>query len=153
MERVLKVKILSPMLEKLDNPATEQSACIDLRACIEHPITILPHDNPVIIPSGVALEISDAETNPCMILMFGRSGLGAKHGITLANCVGVFDSDYRGEYYISLVNHSNVPYTISPLDRIAQIVCVPIERVKMEYVDELSETSRGTGGFGSTGKS
>lgn len=151
MKRVLNVKILNPMLEGVDGPATPRSAGIDLRACINKPITLLPNSGVTKIPLGIAVEPLDDEEHPCVLLLFGRSGLGVKHEVVLANSVGVIDSDYRGELMAGLVNKSNEPYTINPLDRVAQLVILPIDSPIISIVSELSDTIRGTGGFGSTG--
>lgn len=150
------VKILNPMLNETDiGYASAQAAGVDLRACIDKPITIKPHQI-VKIPTGIAIaaELSTEnpfEDGPFCYLLFGRSGLGVKHGITLANSVGVIDADYRGEIVAGLINHSDEPFTINPLDRVAQLVMMPINLMAFNFVNELDETVRGAGGFGSTG--
>jgi dUTP pyrophosphatase len=147
------VKILNDKLKASNiGYATEQAAGVDLRACIDEPITISPHQI-VKIPTGIAIA-ADGENYaemPFCYLLFGRSGLGVKHGITLANSVGVIDADYRGEIVVGLINHSDEAFTINPLDRVAQLVMMPINIMSFNFVSELNETNRGSGGFGSTG--
>lgn len=128
--------------------ATAGSAGMDLCACIDTPITIAPREL-VTVPTGIAIALPNSG---CVALLFGRSGLGVKHGITLANSVGVIDSDYRGELKVGLCNLSDTPYTVQPNERIAQLVITPVLPLPVEQVDELDETARGKGGFGSTGK-
>jgi len=150
------VKILNPMLHEADiSYASEQAAGVDLRACIDKPIIIKPHQI-VKVPTGIAIaaELGEDKSfvdNPFCYLLFGRSGLGVKHGITLANSVGVIDADYRGEIVAGLINHSDEPFTINPLDRVAQLVMMPINLMAFNFVTELNDTARGSGGFGSTG--
>lgn len=152
MNRELNIKILNPILETVDVPATIESAAFDLRACIDKPVTIYPESDPVIIPFGIAIEGKDTDKFPCVYLIFTRSGLGVKHGITLSNSVGVIDTDYRGEIMGGFINNSSKPYIINPLDRVAQLVIFPIDKPIINIVHEISATSRGIGGFGSTGK-
>lgn len=128
--------------------ATTGSAGYDLYADLEQPVTIAPNQI-VKIPTGIAIGIS---TENIVALVYARSGLSTKYGITLANCVGVIDSDYRGEILVALTNHSSESYTIQPNERIAQMVLSPIYLPKLTEVVELEETSRGEGGFGSTSK-
>ena len=128
--------------------ATSGSAGYDLYACIDTPVTINPNEI-VKIPTGISVAL---EENNAVILIYARSSLATKHGVTLANCVGVVDSDYRGEVIVALNNLSKEPYTITQNERIAQIVITPIFTPEIEEVAELSETERGSGGFGSTGK-
>lgn len=127
--------------------ATAGSAGADLYACIDNPITIAPGEL-VMIPTGIAIELQDSS---CAAFLFARSGLGVKHGITLSNGVGVVDSDYRGEVCVGLCNVSNKDYTIEVGDRIAQMVIMPVMAANFIETAELSDTTRGTGGFGSTG--
>ncbi len=127
--------------------ATSGSAGLDLRACIDAPIVIKPREI-VTVPTGLAIALPDENL---VALIFARSGLSIRHGIALANSVGVIDSDYRGELSVGLINNSDTPYTVSPNERIAQLVCMPVSNLIPEIADELSETSRGEGGFGSTG--
>ncbi|MBE6904499.1 MAG: dUTP diphosphatase [Ruminococcaceae bacterium] len=128
--------------------ATSGAAGMDLCANIEESLTILPH-TPVKIKTGISIEIPDSS---CVGLVFGRSGMGINHGITLSNSVGVIDSDYRGEICVGLINNSEKPYTINPMDRIAQLVFMNFINVEFEEAYELSETKRNKSGFGSTGK-
>lgn len=128
--------------------ATNGSAGFDLSACIENPVTIEPHKI-VKIPTGISVA---PDTKDCVLLIYIRSSLATKHGITLANSVGVVDSDYRGEIMCSLVNLSDESYTLEPGDRFAQLVVTPVLYPETEVVGELGETERGAGGFGSTGK-
>ncbi|NCB63215.1 MAG: dUTP diphosphatase [Clostridia bacterium] len=128
--------------------ATPGSAAMDLRACIDAPLSVAPGEL-VSVPAGVAVALPSADY---VALVFARSGLGIKHGITLSNGVGVIDSDYRGEIRVGLTNLSREPYTIQPGDRVAQLAVMPVARAQLMYVDELDETGRGAGGFGSTGK-
>ncbi len=142
--------LIKRLSEKASVPerATPGSAGLDLRACIDAPIVINPRDI-VTIPTGIAIALPDENL---VALIFARSGLSIKHGIALANSVGVIDSDYRGELCVGLINNSNSPYTISPNERIAQLVVMPVSNLIPEICDELPETSRGEGGFGSTGR-
>ena len=133
-----------------ENPrrATEGAAGMDLYACIDESITLAPQQL-VIVPTGIAIELPD---NGCAAFLYARSGLGVKHGICLANGVGVIDSDYRGEVCVGLCNVSDKPYVIAPGERIAQMVIAPVFTPDVVEVSELSDTQRGAGGFGSTGK-
>ncbi|MEE1219594.1 MAG: dUTP diphosphatase [Ruminococcus sp.] len=128
--------------------ATNGSAGMDLYACINESITLNPGQL-VIVPTGIAIELED---NSCAAFLYARSGLGVKHGICLSNGVGVIDSDYRGEVCVGLCNVSDKPYVIEPDERVAQMVIAPVLTPEIVEVDELSDTSRGEGGFGSTGK-
>jgi dUTP pyrophosphatase len=128
--------------------ATNGSAAMDLCAAIDAPVTLLPH-KPVMIPTGIAIALPGPEY---VALVFARSGLGIKHGISLSNGVGVIDSDYRGEIRVGLTNLSDTPYTIQPGDRVAQMAILPVTQAQVVQVTELDETQRGEGGFGSTGK-
>lgn len=121
---------------------------MDLHACIEESIEIKPGDL-VKIPTGIAISIPKKEY---AAFIFPRSGLAVKHGITLSNCVGVVDSDYRGEICVGLCNIGREPYTISPEERIAQMIIIKTEFLPILEVSSLDSTSRGEGGFGSTGK-
>lgn len=127
--------------------ATSGSAGADLYACIDEPITIAP-GSLAMIPTGLAIEL---ESSDCAAFLFARSGLGVKHGITLSNGVGVVDSDYRGEVCVGLCNVSNESYTINAGERIAQMVIMPVKPAEFVLADDLSDTERGAGGFGSTG--
>ncbi len=129
--------------------ATEKSAGYDLSACLENSVTVMPHEI-VKIPTGISVElVCDADA---VLYIFARSSLATKHGITLANCVGVVDSDYRGEVIVAMINQSDNSYTISHGDRIAQLVISPVLLPEVFEAEELSATERGEGGFGSTGK-
>ncbi len=133
---------------KIPRRATEGAAGMDLYACIDESITLAPQQL-VIVPTGIAIELPD---NGCAAFLYARSGLGVKHGICLANGVGVIDSDYRGEVCVGLCNVSDKPYVIAPGERIAQMVIAPVFTPDVVEVSELSDTQRGAGGFGSTGK-
>lgn len=147
----LTVKKLNPAIEQLwPGPAyaTPGSAGLDLCAALNAALTIAPGER-VQIPTGIAVQLP---ARNLVGLVFVRSGLAAKHGVTLANGVGVIDADYTGEIICPVVNHGTEPFTLNPGDRIAQLVCMPIAVAGIEYVIELEETARGAGGFGSTGK-
>jgi dUTP pyrophosphatase len=127
--------------------ATPGSAGIDLRACIEMAIKIDPGET-ILVPTGIAIHLSDPGL-AAMILP--RSGLGHKHGIVLGNLVGLIDSDYQGEIFVSTWNRGHDSFTLNPLDRLAQLVVVPVMQVEFNVVDDFSASERGAGGFGSTG--
>ncbi len=128
--------------------ATPGSAGLDLRACVDAPLVINPGQT-VLIPTGLALHIAD----PALAAMIlPRSGLGHKHGIVLGNLVGLIDSDYQGPLMVSCWNRSSTPFTIAPLERIAQLVIVPVVQAVFRQVDGFGVSQRGGGGFGSTGK-
>lgn len=143
----LKIKKLKQNA-KIPQRATNGAAGMDLYACIENAVTLLPQQLAV-IPTGIALELPD---NQCAAFLYARSGLGVKHGICLANGVGVIDSDYRGEICVGLCNVSDKPYVIEPNERVAQMVIAPVCTPVIEETSQLSDTVRGEGGFGSTGK-
>ena len=143
---ILKIKKLRENA-KIPFRATPGSAGMDLYACLDEAVTIEPQKI-VVIPTGIAIELESADV---VALIYARSGLAIKHGIAPANCVGVVDSDYRGEVCVGLVNQTDVPFTVQPEDRIAQMVIAPVELPEIEVVDELNDTARGAGGFGSTG--
>lgn len=124
-----------------------EAAGADLYACLIDPVTIAPGET-VFIPTGLAMEIPKS----CAGLIYARSSLGAKRGLAPANKVGVIDSDYRGEISVALHNHGSVPQVVNPQDRIAQLLITPVLTPPYQEADELSDTRRGTGGFGSTGK-
>ncbi|MBQ2943969.1 MAG: dUTP diphosphatase [Ruminococcus sp.] len=147
MEQKLKIKKLRENAT-IPKRATEGSAGMDLYACIDTPVTIKPGDL-ALIPTGIAIELPCAEY---VAYIFARSGLGIKHGICLSNGVGVVDSDYRGEVCVGLCNVSSKEYTIEPQERVAQMVISPVSLMPVEEAEELSDTNRGAGGFGSTGK-
>ena len=141
----LKIKRLRPGAV-LPRRATPESAGLDLCACLEQELTIHPFEL-VRVPTGLAIQLEPGTVG----LVYARSGLASKFGVTLSNCVGVIDSDYRGELQVGLTNLSDTPYTIRPGDRIAQLVVTPVVLPQVEIVEELEDTGRGTGGFGSTG--
>lgn len=143
----LKIKKLKPNA-KIPQRATDGSAGMDLYACIDSSIALAPQQLAV-VPTGIAIELPD---NSCAAFLYARSGLGVKHGICLSNGVGVIDSDYRGEICAGLCNVSDKPYVIEPGERIAQMVIAPVLTPDITEADELSDTLRGAGGFGSTGK-
>ena len=147
----LKIKAMSPKIGT-DIPfpfyASAGAAGMDLCACVDEAVTIAPRQI-VSLPTGIAIALPSADY---VALVFARSGLGIKHGIALANGVGVIDSDYRGEIRVGLVNQSDSPYTIQPGDRVAQLAVVPVVQAQLIPCDDLDETERGAGGFGSTGK-
>lgn len=145
--KIKKINASVDSLDKLPEYATSGSAGMDLRACIKAPIAIEP-GKIIKIPTGIAIQIPSKDI---AAFVFPRSGLSSKHGIALANCVGVIDSDYTGEIICPVINNGQETYTIQPDDRIAQMIFMPIYLAKLEYVEELCETGRGSGGFGSTG--
>ena len=148
--KTLDVKILDPrLLDSLPQYATGGAAGLDLRACVHKPLTLAP-DAAELVPSGIAIHLADSGL---AAVVLPRSGLGHKHGIVLGNSVGLIDSDYQGQVMISVWNRSKEAFTINPMDRIAQLVVVPVVQVKLNVVEEFSISQRGAGGFGSTGKS
>ena len=132
----------------LPKQGTPQSAGADLFACIDSEIIILPGEI-VRIPTGISVEPDEKN---CGVFIFARSSLASKHGVSLVNSVGVVDSDYRGEIIVALINHGNKPYAIQPNERFAQLVVMPVIFPEIIEAQALSETARGDGGFGSTGK-
>ena len=144
---VLKIKKLRESA-RIPLRATPGSAGMDLYACIDREVIVEPHKIAV-IPTGIAIELESAD---CVAYIYARSGLAIRHGVAPANCVGVIDSDYRGEVCVGLVNQTDVPYTVAPGERIAQMVIAPVILPEIVEVAELSSTDRGEGGFGSTGR-
>ena len=147
----LKIKALSPKIgSEIPAPfyASAGAAAMDLCACMDEAVELAPRAL-VSIPTGIAIALPGPEY---VALVFARSGLGVKHGISLSNGVGVIDSDYRGEIRVGLTNLSDAPYTVQPGDRIAQLAVIPVVQAQLEFCDELDNTARGAGGFGSTGK-
>lgn len=143
------VRLLDPRLqESPPHYATPGSAGLDLRACLEGAIKLHPGET-TLVPTGIAIHLADPGL-AAMILP--RSGLGHKHGIVLGNLVGLIDSDYQGEIMVSVWNRGKESFTLNPLDRIAQLVVVPVLQVAFNVVDEFDASQRGDGGFGSTGK-
>jgi len=128
--------------------ATTGSAGLDLRACVDAPLTIAPGDTHL-IPTGIAIHIADPEL---AAMVLPRSGLGHKHGIVLGNLVGLIDSDYQGPLLVSCWNRGREAYTIQPMDRLAQLVIVPVVRATFAVVDDFVESARAEGGFGSSGR-
>lgn len=151
MEQAIQLKILDPRIGNgIDFPAyaTPGSAGLDLRVCIDAPLQIAPQET-VLLPTGLAIYIAD----PALAaVILPRSGLGHKNGIVLGNLVGLIDSDYQGELKISCWNRSQDHFTVNPGDRIAQLVFVPVVRAGFKVVEQFEETSRGEGGFGSSGR-
>jgi dUTP pyrophosphatase len=148
--KTLDVKILDPrLLDSLPQYATGGAAGLDLRACVHKPL-ILAAGAAELVPSGIAIHLADSGL---AAVVLPRSGLGHKHGIVLGNLVGLIDSDYQGQVMVSVWNRSREAFTINPLDRIAQLVVVPVVQVKLNVVEEFAASERGAGGFGSTGKS
>jgi dUTP pyrophosphatase len=142
------VRILDPRLaDQLPRYATPGSAGLDLRACIDQALTV-EAGQAVMVPTGIAIHLDDP--GYCAMIL-PRSGLGHRHGIVLGNLVGLIDSDYQGALQISCWNRSTEPYTLQPLDRVAQLVIVPVQQVEFDVVDAFTESARGAGGFGSTG--
>ena len=145
----LEVKILDERIRgMLPRHATAGAAGLDLRACIGAPLTLQPGDSQL-VHSGIAIHVADPGY---AAVVLPRSGLGSKHGIVLGNLVGLIDSDYQGEVLVSVWNRGHASFTLQPLDRIAQLVVVPVLQVELEVVEEFAESSRGAGGFGSTGR-
>jgi dUTP pyrophosphatase len=148
--RRLDVKILDPRIrEAMPAYGSPGAAGLDLRACLDAPLTLEPGDSKL-VPSGVAIHLGDPGY---AALVLPRSGLGAKNGIVLGNLVGLIDSDYQGQVFVSVWNRGQAAFTIQPMDRIAQMIIVPVLQVEWNVVDEFEASSRGAGGFGSTGKS
>jgi dUTP pyrophosphatase len=146
----LDVKILDArMRDQLPQYATPGSAGLDLRACLDAPLTLQPNAWQL-VPTGIAIHLNDPGY---AAMLLPRSGLGHKHGIVLGNLVGLIDSDYQGQLMVSCWNRSDVAFTIEPMERIAQMVIVPVVQARFNVVEEFGDvTSRGAGGYGSTGK-
>jgi dUTP pyrophosphatase len=147
----LQVKILDKRLgDSIPMPtyATAGSAGLDLRACVDAPLTLEPGQTEL-IPTGMSIFIEDPSL--CAMIL-PRSGLGHKHGIVLGNLVGLIDSDYQGQLFVSCWNRGNTTFTVEPGERIAQLVLVPVVQADFEFVEEFTETDRGEGGFGSSGR-
>jgi dUTP pyrophosphatase len=145
---VIDVKILDPRLQtQLPNYATPGSAGLDLRAATEQDMTIAPGESQL-IPTGIAIHIANSSL---AAMLLPRSGLGHKHGIVLGNLVGLIDSDYQGQLFVSLWNRGHEPFRLTPLERIAQMIIVPIIQVAFNIVDDFESSKRGAGNFGSTG--
>lgn len=149
-QQPIQIKILNDNIRDtygLPEYATEGSAGVDLVACIDAPMELAPQQTQL-IPTGIAIHIN----NPGVVAMlYPRSGLGHKHGVVLGNLTGVIDSDYQGQVFVSLWNRSATAYTINPGDRIAQMVFLPVVKADFQLVEEFNASTRGEGGFGSTG--
>ncbi len=150
--REIETKIVNPLIGSsipLPRYATDGSAALDLRACLDNAVAVAPGET-VTIPSGIAISIHD----PGLVAILApRSGLGIKHGIVLANTIGVIDSDYQGEIKIGIRNQGSEPYSIQPGERICQMLFMPVVQASLRVVEEFSqESQRGEGGFGHTGK-
>ncbi len=149
MKIIVDLKILDHRLhEQMPTYATEGSAGLDLRACIDAPMTLNPGET-VLIPTGMAIHLDNIYH---AALILPRSGLGHKHGIVLGNLVGLIDSDYQGQLMVSCWNRGNTAFELSPMERIAQLVIVPVLQADFHLVDDFDASERGEGGFGSTGK-
>ena len=149
--REVKVQVLDPRIGaqfELPAHATDGSAGIDLRACVDLPVTLQPGETEL-IPTGIAMHIGDTGL---AAMLLPRSGLGHKHGIVLGNLVGLIDSDYQGQVYVSCWNRGETAFTVEPGERIAQMVFVPVVQVRLEVVEEFESTARGAGGFGHSGR-
>ncbi|MDT0619763.1 dUTP diphosphatase [Salinisphaera sp. P385] len=147
----LQIRLLDPRLGRdfpMPDYATPGSAGVDLRACLDAPLTLAPGDTEL-LPSGMAIHIADPDLAGVVL---PRSGLGHKHGIVLGNLVGLIDSDYQGELMVSCWNRGQTAFTIEPGERVAQLVLVPVVRAAFEIVDEFETSQRGAGGFGSSGR-
>ena len=149
--RRLLIRILDPRVGReipLPAYATDGSAGLDLRACLDAPVSLEPGQTHL-VPTGFAIHLADPGL---AAVLLPRSGLGHKHGIVLGNLVGLIDSDYQGQVMVSVWNRGAHPFTISPGDRIAQMIIVPVVQVELEVVGEFNESARGGGGFGSSGR-
>ena len=145
----LDVRVLDKrLLEQLPHYATPGSAGLDLRACIDTPVTLKPGET-TLIASGIAIHLDDPKY---AAMVLPRSGLGHKHGIVLGNLVGLIDSDYQGQIFVSVWNRGHVEFTIQPMERIAQMIVVPVLQVEFNVVADFVASTRGDGGFGSTGE-
>ena len=148
--RSIEVKILDPRVGDsipLPQYTTDGSAGLDMRACIDESISVAPGET-VLIPTGLAIHVADPSL---AAVLLPRSGLGHKHGLVLGNLVGLIDSDYQGQVFISCWNRSSKSYEVQPSERIAQMVFVPVEQVEFRVVEEFAETDRGAGGLGHSG--
>jgi dUTP pyrophosphatase len=147
--KTIDVKILDPrMKDQLPTYATAGSAGLDLRACLDAPLTIAPGTTHL-IPTGLAIHVADPGY---AAIILPRSGLGHKHGIVLGNLVGLIDSDYQGHLMVSTWNRGQTEFVLNPMERLAQLVIVPVLQVGFNVVEEFDSSERGAGGFGSTGK-
>lgn len=145
----LDVKILDPRMRgQLPHYATAGSAGLDLRACLDKPLSLAPGQTEL-IPTGIAIHLGDPGL---AAIILPRSGLGHKHGIVLGNLVGLIDSDYQGQIFVSTWNRGSAAFVINPMERLAQLVVVPVVQVDFNVVEDFASSTRGAGGFGSTGK-
>ena len=147
--REIDVRILDPRLR--DHPpcyATQGAAGLDLRACLDASLTLKPGDT-ALVPTGLAVHLADPGL---AAVILPRSGLGHRHGIVLGNLVGLIDSDYQGQIFVSVWNRGHTSFTLQPMERIAQLVCVPVVQVSCRVVEAFAASERGEGGFGSTGR-
>ena len=145
----LDLKILDArMRDQLPAYATTGSAGLDLRACLDEPLTLKPGET-ALVPTGLAIHVGDSGY---AALILPRSGLGHKHGIVLGNLVGLIDSDYQGQLMISTWNRGETTFVLNPMERLAQLVTVPVVQAEFNIVDDFETSDRGAGGFGSTGK-
>ncbi|MDY3331999.1 MAG: dUTP diphosphatase [Pelistega sp.] len=143
------LKVLDERMKtQLPAYATTGSAGLDLRACLDEALTIEPGQT-VLVPTGLAIHLADPRY---AAVILPRSGLGHKHGIVLGNLIGLIDSDYQGQLMVSVWNRGQTTFTLEPMERMAQLVIVPVQQVEFNIVEEFTATDRGTGGFGSTGK-
>jgi len=148
--RLIELKILDPRLGDsipLPHYATDGSAGLDMRACIDEPVTVEPGATEL-VPTGLAIHIGDPGL---AAVLLPRSGLGHKHGLVLGNLTGLIDSDYQGQVMVSCWNRGHATFTVAPGERIAQMVIVPVVQVRFEVVEQFTESQRGAGGFGSSG--
>ncbi len=149
MTPTIALKVLDPrMSDALPTYATPGSAGLDLRACLDEPLVLQPGQT-TLVPTGIAIHIGDPGL---AAIILPRSGLGHKHGIVLGNLVGLIDSDYQGPLMVSCWNRSQIPFTLQPMERLAQLVIVPVVQAVFQRVDDFDTSGRGEGGFGSTGK-
>ena len=147
--KTIDVRILDERLRgQLPQYATPGSAGLDLRACINAPLALAPGQTEL-IPSGIAIHLADSGL---AAVILPRSGLGHKHGIVLGNLVGLIDSDYQGQIFVSTWNRGSAPFTVNPMERLAQLVVIPVVQVGFNVVEDFDTSRRGAGGFGSTGK-
>jgi dUTP pyrophosphatase len=147
--KAIDVKILDERVRgQMPAYASAGAAGLDLRACLDAPLALRPGDT-ALVPTGIAIHLGD----PALAAMIiPRSGLGHKHGIVLGNLVGLIDSDYQGQVFVSCWNRGGEPFVVNPMERIAQLVVVPVVKVSFNVVESFEESARGAGGFGSTGK-
>jgi len=147
--KTIDLRVLDARLrDQLPAYATPGAAGLDLRACVEEPCTLRPGET-LLVPTGIAIHLADPGL---AAVVLPRSGLGHRNGIVLGNLVGLIDSDYQGQVFVSLWNRGTDPFELKPLDRIAQLVVVPVVQVGFNRVDAFEQSDRGSGGFGSTGR-